>query len=156
MTAYQSNYRFYRKPFDADFSPLDAITIINNYGKNWNHVNVITQKLKFSSSRDITHPLKWTAGTYFFHQYSPVKQTARFGEEALLAGLPDKNFSLISTTISKSTGLAVYGQGAYMVSGKLNIIAGLRYVIERKKQSVFGEYQKDPDTNPAFAFRKRI
>src|SRR5690606_9015906 len=51
QTAYQSNYRFYRDPIDGDFSPLDAVSIVNDYGKDWNNVKVFTQEFKFSSAR---------------------------------------------------------------------------------------------------------
>jgi len=153
QSSYQSNYRFYKTAIDADFSPLDAISIFNNYGHDWNNVNVITQEFKFSSPAITNHPFKWTAGTYLFHQKSPVKQATIFGEDAMLLGMQDKNFSLINTTTATGSGVAVYGQGTYSVNEKIDIMAGLRYDYEHKKQSVLGEYQKDPDPDPAFAFR---
>src|SRR5436853_1654985 len=47
QTAYQTNYRYYNKPIDADFSPLDGLTLNNNFGKDWNNVKVFTQEFKF-------------------------------------------------------------------------------------------------------------
>ena len=41
QTAYQSNHRYYNKPLDGDFSPIDGVTIINNYGDDWNNVKVL-------------------------------------------------------------------------------------------------------------------
>ncbi|HUP13194.1 MAG TPA: TonB-dependent receptor plug domain-containing protein, partial [Niastella sp.] len=42
QTGYQTNYRIYESPIDADFAPIDGISIINNYGKDWNKVRVLT------------------------------------------------------------------------------------------------------------------
>lgn len=150
QTAYQSNYRYYEAPIDGDFSPYDIITIINNYGRDWNNVKVLTQEFKFSSPASLTSPFKWTAGTYLFHQYAPNKQATRFGEDAGMYGVPDTNFSTINTTDAYSNGIAVYGQGTYTFFDHLDVTLGLRYDYEHKKQSVLGEYQHDPDPNPIF------
>ena len=32
LTAWQQNHRYYNAPLDGDFSPADAVTVINNYG----------------------------------------------------------------------------------------------------------------------------
>ncbi len=152
-TAYQSNHRYYTDPIDGDFSPLDAVTLINNYGKEWNNVKVWTQEFKFSSPASTTFPLRWTAGTYMFHQDNPVKQATRFGEDAGVFGVPDTNFSTINTTQGRSTGIAFFGQATYNIAEKLDLTLGLRYDYERKKQSVLGEYQKDPNPDPIFATR---
>ncbi len=151
QTAYQSNYRYYSKPIDADFSPIDGVTLINNFGKNWNNVKVITQELKISNATHSASLLKWTAGTYFFYQESPTKVDTHFGDDGTLAGAPDNNFSLINTSKAKSYGIAFYGQASYSVTKKLNITGGLRYDNEYKKLNILGEYQKDPD--PAFPIR---
>ena len=50
QTAYQSNYRYYDKPLDGDFSEADAVTVINNYGRKWNNVKVVTEELKFTNT----------------------------------------------------------------------------------------------------------
>lgn len=148
QTAYQSNQRYYNAPLDGDFSPIDGVTIINDYGKEWNKVNAITQEFKFTSPAYQSSALTWTAGTYFFHQNNPTKLTTHFGEDAELMGAPDKNFSLTNTNKGKSTGIALFGQIGYALSSKWQLVAGLRIDYEKKKYSVLGEYQKDPD--PAF------
>ena len=153
QTSYQSNYRYYNKPIDADFSQLDALTIINNYGKKWNTVDVFTEELKFSSPATTNKPVKWTAGTYFFNQNSPVKQATHFGKDAQLLGSPDIDYSLINTTVSKSTGIALFGQATYDLSKKVALTAGLRYDYEHQHQNILGEYQKDSTTSPAFDFQ---
>jgi iron complex outermembrane receptor protein len=150
QTAYQENERTYTKPIDGDFSPADAVTIINNYGSPWNHVKVLTQECKFTSPATATK-LKWTGGLYFFYQDNPVKQATRFGKDAALVGAPDSNFSVINTTKGTSTGEAVYGQLTWAVSKQFEITAGLRYDHEYQHQNVLSEYQHDPDPNPAFA-----
>ncbi|MEO8473952.1 MAG: TonB-dependent receptor [Chryseolinea sp.] len=153
QSSYQSNYRYYNTPIDGDFSPADIVTIINNYGKNWNHVKAYTQEFKFSSPASMTSPFKWTAGTYMFYQDNPVKQTTRFGEDAGLYGIDDKNFSTINTTVGKSMGIAFFGQATYTIAERLDLTAGVRYDYEHKKQSVKGEYQHDPDPKPIFETR---
>ena len=153
QTSYQSNYRYYEAPIDGDFSPIDGVTIINNYGKDWNNVKAVTQEFKFTSPASSVSPLQWTAGAYLFYQNSPNKQATHFGEDALLLGAPDKNFSLINTTKAEGRGIAFYGQATYTLNKTLDITAGIRYDYEHKEQSVLGEYQKDPGTTPQFPFQ---
>lgn len=147
QTAYQSNHRHYTDPIDGDFSPLDGVTIINNYGNEWNTVKVWTQEFRISSPA--TSPLSWTGGTYLFTQKNPVKQTTRFGEDDIY-GTGDENFSIINTSSGKSSGLAVFGQITWLLTPKTEITAGMRYDYEHKTQSVLSEYQHDPDPNPQF------
>jgi iron complex outermembrane recepter protein len=153
QTAYQANHRYYTDPIDADFSPLDAMSIINNYGDKWNNVKAWTQEINLQSAATNTGKLKWLAGTYLFYQDVPVKQATRFGEQALLFGAPDKNFSLINTTKGKGTGAALYGDLTLSLPQKFALTAGLRYDHETRKQQVLGEYQKDPNPNPVYDYR---
>ncbi|MBC8034508.1 MAG: TonB-dependent receptor [Chitinophagaceae bacterium] len=150
QTAFQNNYRYYTNPIDGDFSPLDAITVINNYGKDWNNIKTWTQEFKVSSPSSAT-TLKWLAGSYLFHNSSPVKQATRFGEDAAAVGAPDINFSSIITSRSKSSGLAVYGQVSRFLSDKLELVGGLRYDYERQKSTVLGEIAYD--MQPSFVVR---
>ncbi len=153
QTAYQYNQRYYDKQLDADFAPVDGISIINNYGKNRNKAAVFTQEFKVNSPSAKPAKLKWTAGTYFFSQNNPTKQAVHFGKDAALFGAPDINFSVINTSKLKSWGAAFFGQVTYAVSKKINIITGIRYDYEKKKYNVLGEYQKDPNPVPLFATR---
>jgi iron complex outermembrane receptor protein len=153
QTTFQRNQRFYDKPLDADFSPIDGITIINNYGHDWNKSGVWTQEFKFNSPSVSTGKLKWTAGSYLFSQNNPTKQAVHFGKDAAWVGAPDINFSLISTTKAKSRGAAFFGQVTYSITDKMKIIAGLRYDFEKKKYNILGEYQKDPNPVPLFETR---
>ena len=143
QTAYQQNYRYYTTPIDGDFSPIDAISIINNYGYNWNNIKVLTQDFKFSSNYS-NSKFKWTAGAFLFYQDAPVKQTTHFGIDANLMMIGDSLFSTtsISTTIKK--GLAFYGQASYALSDQFNITLGLRNDYEKQSESVLGTYQHDP------------
>lgn len=145
QSAYQSNYRYYTKPIDGDFSPYDAISIINNYGSKWNNIKVWTQEFRLSSPTSNNNPFKWTAGAYLFHQDAPVKQGTRFGKDAnsiMMVG--DSLFTLINTTIATKEGLALFGQFSYALTKQLNLTAGLRNDLEHQSQSVIGEYQHDP------------
>ncbi len=153
QTAYQYNHRYYNAALDGDFSPIDGVTIINDYDGNWNKVKVLTQEFKFTSPSTTNSKIKWTAGSYLFYQDNPTKQAVHFGKDAALVGAPDINFSIINSTKAKSYGIAFYGQIAYAITNKLNIIGGIRYDSEKKKYQVLGEYQKDPDPIPVFKTR---
>jgi iron complex outermembrane receptor protein len=160
QSAYQGNYRYYKTPIDGDFSPLDGYAIINNYGNKWNKVNVYSQELRLSSPANNSSKLTWVAGTYLFYQYSPVKQGIHIGSDGTLIGAPANNFTSINTNISKGNGIAFFGQTTYAIQPKLNLIIGLRYDLENKKQNIMGEFQPDgaaamlvqPDTSAKAAF----
>jgi iron complex outermembrane receptor protein len=143
--AWQNNHRYYNTPIDGDFSPLDAVTVINNYGKPWNNVKAITHEMRFNSPANKSSLFSWTAGTYFFHQNNPSKQATHFGKDAGLLGVPGTDFVTINTTTAKNTGIALYGQINYQLTQKLSLIGGLRYDYENKKLAVKGEYQQDGD-----------
>jgi len=150
QTAYQSNYRYYASPIDGDFSPFDAVTIINNYRNTWNKVKVLTQEFKFSSPASSASPLKWTAGTYLFYQTVPNKQATHFGKDAQIVGSPDSNYAIINTTHAKNLGAALYAQATYSASSYVDIIFGLRYDYQHSKEEVLGEYQPDGSPTPIF------
>ena len=150
QTAYQSNYRYYKDPIDADFSPADAITIINNYGKPWNKVKVLTQEFRFHSSERSNSPINWTAGAYFFYQDAPNKQATHFGKDAALVGAPDTLFSILNTSTLKRWGAALYAQASYQFNPKFSLIAGVRLDYEADKEEVHGQYYKDGNPNPLF------
>ncbi|WP_205502215.1 TonB-dependent receptor [Rufibacter psychrotolerans] len=143
QTAYQSNYRFYKQPVDADFSPLDAATVINNFGRDWNHVQVLTQEFRFTSPTASASDFRWIAGAYGFLNENPVKQAIHFGKDAEMMGAPFPNFSNITTNRGESFGVAFFGQGTYRLSPKLELTAGLRYDYEWKEQTVRGELMMD-------------
>lgn len=151
QTAWQSNHRYYRDPIDGDFSPIDGVTIINNYGNDWNKVKVLTQEFRFTSVN--TSPFRWTAGSYLFALDNPVKQATHFGEDAELMGSPEKNYALVNTSTGKGFGIAFYGEGGYVLNKQWEVIAGLRYDYERKKQQVLGEYLPDGSPTPVFDFQ---
>lgn len=142
LTAWQNNHRYYNAPLDGDFSSLDAITIINDYGDEWNKVKVFTQELRFNSPANNAAALKWTAGSYFFHQYIPNKQATHFGRDAAAFGAPE-NVASLTTGKGKNNGIAFYGQLSYSLTKKLDVIAGLRYDYENKKLEVKGEFIPD-------------
>lgn len=153
QTAFQQNYRYYHTPIDADFSPLDALSIINDYGKDWNNVKVATQEFRLSSPAGPNEDLEWTAGSYMFYQESPVKQATHFGEDAAVMGAEETNYSLINTSEETGKGIAVFGQVDYHIAENIGIIAGLRYDHEYVKQSVLGEYQPDSAPEPLFEYQ---
>jgi len=147
ITAYQKNYRYYDLPIDGDFSPIDAITVVNNYGKSWNNIKAYTQEFKWSSSPTTNNRLNWTAGAYLFYQDAPVKQGTRFGKDANLMMIGDSLFTLMNSTSTNKKGIAFFGQATYALTSKLNIIFGLRNDYEQQDQTVAGFYQHDPSPN---------
>jgi iron complex outermembrane receptor protein len=142
QSAYQANYRYYTSPIDGDFSPIDGVSIVNNYGKNYNNVKVGTQEFRFSSPATASD-LKWVGGLYGFYQSNPVKQGTHFGDDAALLGAPFPDFTSINTNKLNQYGLAAFGQVTYSLTDQLDVIAGLRYDYQHNKQSVKGEFQLD-------------
>jgi iron complex outermembrane receptor protein len=141
-SAYQENYRYYTVPIDGDFSPLDAVSVVNNYGPAFNKVKVGTQEFRFSSPASATN-FKWTTGIYGFYRYSPSKVGTHFGADAAAVGSPMTDFTSINTNIERSYGAAIYGQLVYVINPQWDITAGLRYDYEHKKELVKGEFQPD-------------
>jgi len=151
QTTFQSNYRQYQSPLDADFSPIDGVTILNDFGKDWNKVDVVTQEFKFTSPAQSNSKLRWTAGTYLFYQYNPVKQGTHFGEDAAIidpAAIP--NTTILTTTTGENKGIALYGQLTYYINDRLSVIGGLRYDYEHKEQDALSEYYLDGSSEPLF------
>ena len=142
QTAYQKNYRFYTDPIDGDFAPIDAITVINNYGKDFNQISAWTQDFKINSNNN-NSPFKWTAGAYLFAQNAPTKQGTHFGADAYLMGIENGNFTLINSTNTKRKGIAIYGQASYAFTDKLNATLGIRNDFEQVDQSVSGAFNMD-------------
>lgn len=153
QTAYQSNHRYYNNPLDGDFSPIDGVTVVNDYGNRWNNIKVLTQEIRFSSPAASGSPLSWTAGAYAFYQHNPVKQGTHFGKDAALLGSPDSFYTIIGTSTGRNFGSSVFGQINYSLGTNLVLTAGLRYDYERRKQQVLGEYQPDASPVPVFETR---
>jgi iron complex outermembrane receptor protein len=139
QTAYQSNYRYYRQPIDGDFSPLDAVAIVNDYGKDWNKVEVYTQEIKFSSAATSISRLKWLGGLYGFYQKNPVKQGTYFGADGAMMGA-EPFTTAVNINSGKGAGIAAFGQLSYQLTDQLSATAGLRYDYEHKKLTASGAY----------------
>ena len=144
QSAYQSNNRYYKQPIDGDFSPLDGISLDNNFGRNWNVVKALTQDFKFTSPASSSSPWKWTAGAYLFYQDAPNKQATIFGMDANLLGTGDSLFALINTSNSYRWGAALYGQMVYALSPTWNLTIGGRYDHEHQYENILGEYRHAP------------
>ena len=147
--ARQRNYRFYENTLDADFSPADIVGIFNNYGKDFNTVNVMTNELRLNSVKSSPdQAFEWSAGVFQFTQKSPTKQATVFGNDAGLFGVPDKNFSIISINKGDNNGLAAYGHMNYKINDKVSLNGGMRIDRENRKLTIGSEYEKQP--RPAF------
>lgn len=146
QTAYQNNYRYYKTPIDGDFSPIDGVSIVNDYGTDWNTVSVWTQEFRLASANR-GQKLNWQLGFFGFTSDAPTKQGTYFGDDAELVGSPISNFTTINTNISTGYGLAFFGQATYSLTDKLKLTAGLRSDYEKKELTVGQEMdfgQGDP------------
>lgn len=146
QTAYQSNYRYYRSPIDGDFSPADIVAIVNNYGRNWNHVKVFTQEFKVSSALSRMDKIHWTGGLFLFHQDAPTRQGTHLGADAIYMGDEYADFVNTVTILTNSAinrGAAVYGQLGFRFARGWEVQAGLRYDYERAELKARGEFQPD-------------
>jgi iron complex outermembrane receptor protein len=143
QTSYQENYRYYTSPIDGDFSSIDGVSLINNYGNNWNTVKTGIQEFRFSSPALSSSPIQWTGGAYGFYNNSPTKQGTHFGKDAALLGSPIANFTSININTSTNYGLAFFGQATYVITPQVDLTAGIRYDYEHKKELVNGAFQPD-------------
>lgn len=143
QSAYQSNYRYYTSPIDADFSPIDGFSIVNNYGSAFNKVKVGTQEFRFTSPANANSRFNWVGGLYGFYDSNPVKQGTHFGNDAVLLGALFPDFTSINTNKQSLYGLAIFGQGTYKLTNRLDVTAGLRYDYQHNKETIKGEFQPD-------------
>ena len=146
QTAYQKNYRFYKTPIDGDFSPIDGVSIVNDYGKDWNTVSVWTQEFRLASA-NTAQRLNWQVGFFGFASDAPTRQGVYFGDDAALIGSPISNFTTINSNIATGYGFAFFGQVTYSLTDKLKLTAGLRSDYEKKELTVSQELdfgQGDP------------
>ena len=146
QTAYQNNYRYYKTPIDGDFSPIDGVSIVNNYGRAWNTVSVWTQEFRLASA-NTGQKLNWQLGFFGFNSEAPTKQGIYFGDDAALVGSPISNFTTINTNVSIGYGFAFFGQASYSLTDRLKLTGGLRSDYEKKKLTVSQEMdfgQGDP------------
>ena len=140
QSSFQQNRRTYATPIDGDFSPIDGVSVINNYGGSWNREQTLIQEFYFSSPTASVSHLKWTAGTYGFYHYSPDKQGTYFGNDAADVGSPISDFTSVNTNVGRNYGVAFYGQATYTISPQWDVTAGLRYDYEHKKLLVNGQF----------------
>lgn len=138
QTSFQSNYRIYEDPIDGDFSPMDIVSIVNNYGKDWNKVSVWTQEFRISSVDD-NNKISWLAGLFGFSKEDPVKQGTYFGANGDLYG-SQPLATLLTINQGKSQGIALFGQGKYKLTDRLNLTLGLRYDLEDRELTGRGEF----------------
>ncbi|WP_194778449.1 TonB-dependent receptor [Pararhodonellum marinum] len=133
QTAFQSNYRIYEEPIDGDFSPLDIVSIVNNFGREWNRVKVWTQEIRLASVRKPETKISWHTGVFGFLQDDPVRQGIYFGENADLFGSPFTDFTQITTNVGNNYGMAWFGQGTYHLDPKWDVTFGLRFDYESRE-----------------------
>lgn len=132
QTAFQSNYLIYEDPIDGDFSPLDIVSIVNNYGRDWNKVDVITQEIRLSSPQEEDRKISWVAGLFGFYRHDPVKQGTYFGADAAIYGA-EPYMTMVTTNTGNDLGGALFGQIEYSLTDRLSLMTGLRYDRESAK-----------------------
>lgn len=146
QTALQKNYRYYKTPIDGDFSPIDGVSIVNNYGSDWNTVSVWTQEFRLAST-NTGQKLNWQVGFFGFTSDAPTRQGVYFGDDAELIGSPISNFTMLNTNVASGYGFAFFGQATYSLTEKFKLTAGLRSDYEKKELTVGQELdfgQGDP------------
>lgn len=141
ITAFQSNYRYYKKPIDGDFSTFDIVSIQNDFGKKFNNVKVYTQEFRISSPLSKNSGFRWTTGAYLFSQNNPMKQATYFGKDASLYGLDQTDFSIITTNNGLNKGFAIYGQATIPLTTNLEFSTGIRFDREIRKLNIGESYQ---------------
>ncbi len=135
QTSFQSNYRIYKNPIDGDFSPLDIVSIVNNYGRDWNKVKVWTEELRLSPSKIKNQKISWMAGLFGFITDNPVKQGTYFGKDAGVYGA-NPYTTLLTINTGTDKGFSVFSQAKLALAPKLDFTFGLRY--DREYRGITG------------------
>ncbi|MCS6822947.1 MAG: TonB-dependent receptor [Cytophagaceae bacterium] len=92
--------------------------------------HVFSNEIRISSNENQKR-LKWTAGTYFFHQvYLMRTATVYIPPLSLFFGYSDTD---VSQSDRRNTGLAAFAQSSYLITPSLEFTLGLRYDYENKK-----------------------
>lgn len=141
VTAYQANHRFYSPPIDGDFSPLDIVSIRNDYGEGMNRNRVWTQEIRFQEPTGDDGPWKWTAGVFLFDQHNPVRQATLFGRDAGVFGVTGAPFSITNQNVSSAQGWAGFGQATRNLGGRWRFTTGLRHDRETRRLAVRSEFE---------------
>jgi iron complex outermembrane receptor protein len=103
---------------NGDFSTLDIISIINDYGKKMEQRKSVYRRIAFQFPANNTAALKWTAGAYFFHPNVPNKQATYFGADAGYYGIPILISLPLITSTGKNTGISSIWAGQFIHSIK--------------------------------------
>jgi iron complex outermembrane receptor protein len=140
-TAIQSNHRYYAPPIDGDFSPLDIVTIDNDFGRDLNLNRVWTQEWRIQNPSGKDVPWTWTAGAFLFQQHNPTRQATRFGAQAGLIGVTGAPFSITNDNLAEGSGMALFGQVTRQIGERWRITAGLRQDWETRNLTVRSEFE---------------
>jgi iron complex outermembrane receptor protein len=146
--AWQSDYRRYDQPLDADFSGLDMLSIRNDFGREWNRPRVFTHEFRVSGSGRTNKRWELSGGNYFFREINPVRQTTLYGSMAHLLGAV-KNSSSELRSKQSATGAAVFAEAKARPAPRWQITAAIRYDWERRKGSVYGQFFAQGMSQPA-------
>lgn len=143
QTSYQYNYRIYDKPIDADFGPIDGLSLIKDYGRDWNTVKVLTQELRFSSPAQHASGFNWQAGLFLYRQVSPTKLAAYYGADAKYLNPDlDTDFSTINSIKNNINGISLFTHAEYTLDKKVKLFGGFRYDAEHKMYDATVAYNK--------------
>jgi iron complex outermembrane receptor protein len=141
VTAYQGNHRYYAPPIDGDFSPLDIVTIRNDFGNGFNRNRVWTQEFRLQNPTGTESPWTWTTGAFLYAQDNPTRQATQFGAQAGLIGVTGAPFAVISDNIAKGTGIAFFGQATRNIGERWRITAGMRLDREDRRLTVRAAFE---------------
>ena len=131
ITAFRDVAR--RNVSDLDHTPIDIM----------NHNDGSIDARQFTQEVRLTSPsggrLEYVAGLYYYNVHSDgvAQQTGGFlSFLAGVPGLPPAAFNGRQEQYSSTESYAAFGQGAYALTEKLKLIAGLRYTNDRSRNAV--------------------
>lgn len=120
ITSYASYNNDYTT--DSDTTNISAFPQANSAA-----ATTTTQELNLSSSSDV---FDWVAGVYYLNDNAKSRLTFRFDQG--LSGLPPGTYLENTAYASDAEAWAVYGDGSWHATDKLNVIAGVRYSEEQQ------------------------
>lgn len=122
--------------FDYDFTSANLIS-----GSNATKSREFTQELRLSSPAT-ANKWKWTVGSYLFTERIKTNTNTYYDEDYALLD-PSAPYATLTYSERKSRGVAFFGQAAYSLTPKLDIILGTRYDTEKKEQTQINDYEKN-------------
>ncbi|MFV3073563.1 TonB-dependent receptor [Niveispirillum fermenti] len=124
ITAYSRVKESYRG--DLDFSSVQAL----GQGQDLD-VEMISQEVRLTSPND--QPFRWIAGAYYLHTDRSLSTTVFADTDSTVAGFVP--LMVFGDESNDNDAYAVFGQGAFDLTDKLELSAALRYDSDKREQT---------------------